>query len=483
MTDDELDVRAFAADLRAFMKAVQRATPPPEPTALARRLAEHLGADPGELPVTVESMASYEQANVQAAMDAYLALDGVTVDLIGVVGSGREHQGFADLIDAARKHGQYDIGAVDYATVSVGVGKEQACVSFGLYLIATPEHRLAVLVRLSGHRRAVPEMLIEVMCAEAEVARLFLRTLRDYTIEHHVCRGQVLSFESYEYGEGIGPLRFHERPHVDAADVILPAGVLDSVHRQILGVAEHRERLRKAGHHLKRGVVLFGPPGTGKTHTIRHLIGAQPDTTVIVLTGLGVQFIREACSLARLLPPALVVLEDVDLIAEERTMSHLGMGNPLLFQLLNEMDGVAGDADIAFLLTTNRLDLVEPALAQRPGRVDLVAEVPLPDAAGRRRLLTLYGVSAHLTADEVQRVVNATAGATGSFFAELSRRADLLAATQNVEATTMGHVSEALEELGRSRDAVSNAIAAFRHAVGLPEEAHSGDSPSPAPYV
>ena len=71
--------------------------------------------------------------------------------------------------------------------------------------------------------------------------------------------------------------------------MVLPAGVLDAVHRQVLGVAEHRERLLAAGHHLKRGVVLYGPPGTGKTHTVRHLIGACPSATVIVLTGLGVQ--------------------------------------------------------------------------------------------------------------------------------------------------------------------------------------------------
>jgi ATP-dependent 26S proteasome regulatory subunit len=235
--------------------------------------------------------------------------------------------------------------------------------------------------------------------------------------------------------------------------------VLDSVHRQVLGIAEHRDRLVAAGHHLKRGVVLFGPPGTGKTHTVRHLIGAQAGATVIILTGMGVQFVREACNLARLLPPAIVVLEDVDLVAEERTMSHMGMGNPLLFQLLNEMDGVSGDADVAFLLTTNRLDLVEPALAQRPGRVDLVVEVPLPDDAGRRRLLSLYGVSAHLTDNDIDRVVAATAGATGSFFAELARRAELLAATAADERVVLAHIMAALAELDHSRLAVASAVA------------------------
>jgi cell division protease FtsH len=310
---------------------------------------------------------------------------------------------------------------------------------------------MAVLLRVGSQRTGMPALQLEVLGADAEAARRFLRRIRELSIVHHVGRGQVLSFEPHEYGDGIGPLRFLDRPSVPAADVILPAGVLDSVHRQVQGIAQHRDRLLAAGHHLKRGVVLFGPPGTGKTHTIRHLIGAQPDATVVILTGMGVRFVREACNLARLLPPAIVVLEDVDLIAEERTMSHMGMGNPLLFQLLNEMDGVAGDADVAFLLTTNRLDLVEPALAQRPGRVDLVVEVPLPDDAGRRCLLTLYGVAPHLSEDDVDRVVAATAGATGSFFAELSRRAELLAADAGAERTGIEHVTAALAELEQSR--------------------------------
>src|SRR3546814_14086270 len=88
-------------------------------------------------------------------------------------------------------------------------------------------------------------------------------------------------------------------------------------------------------------------------------------------------------AMSRSLQPSMVVLEDVDLVAMECTMPGHGT-NPLLFQLLNEMDGLAEDADIVFVLTTNRVDLLEPALAARPGRIDQAAENKLPDARSEK---------------------------------------------------------------------------------------------------
>ena len=95
-------------------------------------------------------------------------------------------------------------------------------------------------------------------------------------------------------------------------------------------------------------------------------------------------------TLARLLQPAMVVIEDVDLIARDR--EQMGVcEEPLLNQLLNEMDGLKEDADIIFVLTTNRPEQLESALAGRPGRIDQAIEVPLPDEFGRRKLVRLYG--------------------------------------------------------------------------------------------
>jgi ATP-dependent 26S proteasome regulatory subunit len=191
-------------------------------------------------------------------------------------------------------------------------------------------------------------------------------------------------------------------------------------------VARHVSSLRASGQHLKRGVLLHGPPGTGKTHTVRYLLGQLTGVTVVVLTGAALDHIAAACSVARALQPAMVVVEDVDLIAERR--DSRGGQHPLLFQLLNEMDGLGEDADVTFLLTTNRADLLEPALSQRPGRVDHAAEIPFPDADARRRLLRLYQHDLVLDLASPAAVIAQTEGVTASFLKELLRRAALYAA-------------------------------------------------------
>jgi cell division protease FtsH len=229
---------------------------------------------------------------------------------------------------------------------------------------------------------------------------------------------------------------------------------------------------------------LYGPPGAGKTHTTRYVVQNLAGTTVLLLSGESLHYIGMVTTLARELQPAAVVLEDVDLVAEDR---GFGPGpSPILFTLLDAMDGAAADADLLFLLTTNRVDLLEPALAARPGRVDVAIEIELPDAAARRRLFEVYSRTLHLslTEAEVDEVVERTVGVTASFVKELLRRATLEALSDgdgSLDPVTFVHVSRALDDLLESGQAVTRALLGVQDgsapqsaATGRGSEGHRG---------
>jgi SpoVK/Ycf46/Vps4 family AAA+-type ATPase len=265
----------------------------------------------------------------------------------------------------------------------------------------------------------------------------------------NVYRGHLLDVSASPMGGVV--LSFAERPRTTREDVVLPEVVLERVERHALGVAAHRSALLAAGQHLKRGLLLYGPPGTGKTHTMRYLVGRMTGYTRLVLTGRALHAVGSAAELARDLQPAVIVLEDVDLIAEDRSF---GPGsNPMLFDLLDAMDGGAPDADLLFILTTNRADLLEPALAARPGRVDVAVHIDLPDAPARGRLFDLYArsITPRLSGAERADIVDRTEGVTASFLKELVRRAVLEALHENADTgsvtVTAAQITRALDEL------------------------------------
>jgi ATP-dependent 26S proteasome regulatory subunit len=256
-------------------------------------------------------------------------------------------------------------------------------------------------------------------------------------------------------------LTFAAPPGLRRDDVVLPDAVLTRVERHALGVAAHRDALLAAGQHLKRGLLLYGPPGTGKTHTTRYLLSQMTGYTRLILTGRALIGIGAVTEMARDLQPAVVVLEDVDLVAEDRSLGPAS--SPILFDLLDAMDGAAPDADLLFLLTTNRADLLEPALAARPGRVDVAVEIELPDAPARERLLALYGrgVPFALTEADLTVAVERTDGTTASFLKELIRRSILEAlheAPDQPVTVTGAHLARALDDLLDSAQGVTRTL-------------------------
>jgi ATP-dependent 26S proteasome regulatory subunit len=123
-----------------------------------------------------------------------------------------------------------------------------------------------------------------------------------------------------------------------------------------------------------------------------------------------------------LLQPSVVVIEDVDLVARDRTRMNNICEESMLNKLLNEMDGLRENSNILFILTSNRPEALETALTSRPGRIDQAIEFPKPDEAGREKLIRLYGKGSELSDELVRLTVSRTEKISAAFIKELMRR-------------------------------------------------------------
>jgi hypothetical protein len=333
-----------------------------------------------------------------------------------------------------------------YVNQPIDVDRTLPCVSVGVWLLRNEGEPVVVLMVTGDERRGTSGIRLEVLAPERDRAQAFLDDLKASAHRLNVYRGKVLSFRFEEWGS-FG-LTFHPRAEVGRDDLILPEADLDAIDRHTIGIAAHAERLVAAHRHLKRGLLLYGPPGTGKTFSVQYLCAQMPERTVVLLSGQAAPTLGQAAAVARSLAPSMLVLEDVDLVARERTFPGMD-SNPLLFQLLNEMDGMDEDADVLFVLTTNRVELLEPALVARPGRVDQAVEIKLPDAPCRRRLLDRYLAGLELRDVDLDAVVERTEGVSAAFLKELGRRAAIHAADADpdVLVVTDEHLGAALDDL------------------------------------
>jgi hypothetical protein len=401
-------------------------------TQLLPVLDEHFGRSADEIPVVLESIDSHRFVDVDIALHEIAGRDPAS-RLVGIGGGDqRHHSSLSDLM-AQAEWGRFRQGQVDRLNLATGPDTDRATVGFGLHLLSYDATPVAVLQR-AGNPQYGSQPRLEVLAPTPEVATALLTEVRELSLARSVLRGQVITFSGNPYESSLSGLTFVRRPDLPPDRVILPAGTLEQVRAHVVGLAEHREQLQRRGQHLKRGVLLYGPPGTGKTHTVRHLIGAVPGTTVVLLTGTQMGFVASAAQIARAHQPAIVVLEDCVLIAADREHVPFGGGpSPLLFTLLDAMDGLDADADVVFLLTTNRAEALERALAQRPGRVDLAVEIPLPDEPARRALIALYAAEVDFSTSAVDEAAAAAVGTTASYAKELVRRAVLIAAMDGRE--------------------------------------------------
>ncbi len=441
----ESEAREFAAAFRRFLEWVHSDEGTHERNEVAALVRDFLGGEAAEHSVVTREVPPFDHVNLQTALDAWSREPGRKVMVQGI--TLPPHYGGVTLQQLVTGEGfpPLRLSAPPLVDLPNGPGSTLACLNLALLLVTDADGSYVVMVNGPNEHEASLEVEIAgLSVADAQAVHARLGELRD---ELNVYRGHVLDLTMTDMG-GLS-ISFGEVPQTVRDEVVLPDVVLSRVERHALGVAAHREALLRAGQHLKRGLLLYGPPGTGKTHTMRYLIAQMSGYTRLVLTGRSLRAIGSASELARNLEPSVIVLEDVDLIAEDRSFGP--SSSPVLFDLLDAMDGAAPDADLLFVLTTNRADLLEPALAARPGRVDVAIQIDLPDADARERLLALYGRSVPLRLSPAQRrkVIERTDGVTASFLKELLRRAILesLYDGGGKQTVTSAHMSRALDDL------------------------------------
>ena len=386
--------------------------------------------------------------------DVQVAVDGLFASPIHFFGVHEQHRyetlAFATLMKDGRN--TPTIAPPQYHDVDIGETDAVKCLYNGLWLCRDGEFRYAILLSLHREYRNEATVRIEIAVPTGATGDAFVqRCFLDLEKAVHAARsyrGKILSLDDgADYGGRSRGVTVHRLPAVHREEVILPERTLALLDRNVLDFVGSRPALRRLGQSTRKGILLYGPPGTGKTHTIRYLATNLPGHTTLIITAEQIALLGAYMNLARLLQPTMVVIEDVDLIARDRD----DMGpceESMLNGLLNEMDGLKEDADILFVLTTNRPEQLEGALAGRPGRIDQAIEVPLPDDIGRKKLVQLYGKGLPLDETVVGEAARRTNGVSAAFIKELMRRIAQASIARDGGTTVIsGDIGEALDDM------------------------------------
>jgi len=239
-------------------------------------------------------------------------------------------------------------------------------------------------------------------------------------------------------------------------------GGLDDVKQELREAVEwplkFSERFKRMGIKPPKGILLYGPPGCGKT-LLAKAIATESESNFITIKGPEIfskwvgeseKAIREVFRRARTAAPAIIFFDEIDSIAP---MRWAGMGDAMvtervISQMLTELDGLIGLENVVIVGATNRPDIIDPALL-RPGRFDKLVYVPEPDSATRMQIFKIHTKGMPLKDIDFDKLTSATRGFAGSDIEAICREAGLVALREDPEAkeVTMYHFTKAMSKI------------------------------------
>lgn len=224
--------------------------------------------------------------------------------------------------------------------------------------------------------------------------------------------------------------------------------------KEIVDFLRDNKKYTEIGARIPKGVLLLGPPGTGKTILARAVAGEAKvpffsisgSDFVEMFVGVGASRVRDLFEQAKKNAPAIIFIDEIDAVGRQRG-AGLGGGHDereqTLNQLLVEMDGFEDNDSVIVMAATNRRDILDPALL-RPGRFDRQILVGYPDVKGREAILKVHTRNKPLAPDvDLETIAKSTVGFTGADLENLVNEASLLAARKNKKAITKDELEEA----------------------------------------
>ena len=225
---------------------------------------------------------------------------------------------------------------------------------------------------------------------------------------------------------------------------------------EIVEYLHNPEKYREVGANMPKGVLLVGPPGTGKTMLAKAVAGEanvpffsmSGSEFVEMFVGMGASKVRDLFKQAKEKAPCIVFIDEIDAIGQKRSGGQYG-GNDereqTLNQLLTEMDGFEGNNGVIILAATNRPESLDPALT-RPGRFDRRVPVELPDLKGREAILQVHAKKIKVAEDvDFNKIARMASGASGAELANIVNEAALRAVRDGRRFATQADLEESIE--------------------------------------
>lgn len=225
--------------------------------------------------------------------------------------------------------------------------------------------------------------------------------------------------------------------------------------KDYLDFIKNPTKYEKLGARVPKGILMYGPSGTGKTLLAKALAGesrinfisTSGSEFVEKYVGVGAGRVRELFDIARKNTPCIIFIDEIDALCKSRGTSNNDEKDQTLNQLLVEMDGVIGNQNIIVIGATNRYDYLDDAVL-RPGRFDRHIEVGLPDKQDRLEILKLHAKNKPLSADvDLEQVAKITTFMSGAELENVLNEASIFCAKNNESYVTMEHLNRAISKV------------------------------------